>query len=56
MTGIDALNRRGQTYDDASNIVRKYSGLQTRIKKINSAAEYVPCTAHYLNSVRTNAV
>ena len=54
--GIGILNCRGQAYDNAANMAGKYSGLQARIKKINSVAEFVPCAAHSLNLVGVNAV
>ncbi|XP_071039539.1 zinc finger MYM-type protein 1-like [Parasteatoda tepidariorum] len=54
--GLDIRNCRGQSYDNASNMAGKYSGVQARIKNINSTAEYVPCSAHSLNLVGINAV
>lgn len=53
---IDIKNCRGQSYDNASNMAGKYSGLQARIKEINPLAEYVPCSAHSLNLVISVAV
>ena len=53
---IDILNCRGQSYDNASNMAGQYSGLQARIKELAPLAEYVPCAAHSLNLVGTNAV
>lgn len=44
-------NCRGQSYDNASNMSGKYTGLQTRIKAKNHLADYVPCSAHSLNLV-----
>lgn len=52
---LDILNCRGQSYDNASNMSGKYSGLQARLKEINPYAEYVPCAAHSLNLVGSNA-
>ncbi|KAJ8969427.1 hypothetical protein NQ314_001769 [Rhamnusium bicolor] len=49
--GLDIMNCRGQSYDNASNMSGIYSGLQTRIKTINPLADYVPCAAHSLNLV-----
>lgn len=54
--GIDILNCRGQSYDNASNMAGKYSGLQARIQNINPLAHFVPCAAHSLNLVGVNAV
>ncbi|XP_075033815.1 zinc finger MYM-type protein 1-like [Mixophyes fleayi] len=48
---IDICNCRGQSYDNASNMSAKYSGLQARICAINPLALYVPCSAHSLNLV-----
>ncbi|KAL4090277.1 hypothetical protein QTP88_025149 [Uroleucon formosanum] len=45
------IEYRGQTYDNAINMSRQYSGLQTRIKEINPLADYIPCSAHSLNLV-----
>lgn len=54
--GLDIMNCRGQSYDNASNMAGKYSGLQARIKDVCPLAEYIPCSAHSLNLVGTNAV
>ena len=48
---IDIGNRRGQNYDNSSNMSGRYNGLQARIKQLNEFAEYVPCFAHSLNLV-----
>lgn len=48
---IDSYNMRGQSYDNASNILGVYSGLQARIKQVNLLAEYVLCAAHSLNLI-----
>ncbi|XP_065209411.1 zinc finger MYM-type protein 1-like [Planococcus citri] len=53
--GIDILDMRGQSYDNAANMKGIYSGLQARIKKDNPLAEYTPCSAHSLNLVGTHA-
>jgi len=37
--GLDIKNCRGQSYDNASNISGKYSGLQARIKEVSPLAE-----------------
>lgn len=31
---------RGQSYDNAINMIEKYNGLQAKIKELNSYAEY----------------
>lgn len=54
--GINIFNCRGQSYDNASNMAGQYSGLQARIKNINSLADFIPCAAHSLNLVGLNAV
>jgi hypothetical protein len=46
---------RGQSYDNASNMTGKYSGVQARIKEENPVAEFVPCSAHSLNLVGSYA-
>lgn len=52
---LDIKNCRGQSYDNASNMSGKYSGLQARIKLHNNLAVFVPCAAHSLNLVVQNA-
>lgn len=54
--GIDIMDCRGQSYDNASNMSGCYSGLQTRITEINPKAIFVPCGSHSLNLVGKNAV
>ncbi|XP_065658629.1 uncharacterized protein LOC136083152 [Hydra vulgaris] len=46
---IDITNCRGQTYDNASNMFGKYSGLQARLKEQSELAFYIPCAGHSLN-------
>lgn len=52
---IDIKNCRGQSYDNAQNMPGIYNGLQARIKQKSATAEFVPCSAHSLNLVRTFA-
>jgi len=52
---IDIQNCRGQSYDNASVMSGKYSGVQARIKEINDKAEYINCTNHSLNLAGKNA-
>lgn len=47
---------RGQSYDNASNMAGKYSGMQAHLKKINPQANFIPCAAHSLNLVGAHAV
>ncbi|XP_065680610.1 zinc finger MYM-type protein 1-like [Hydra vulgaris] len=54
--GLDINNCRGQSYDNASNMSGRYTGLQARIKKVNPLATFVPCSAHSLNLVGECAV
>eukprot|EP00794_Sanderia_malayensis_P015939 gene15939-biopygen13560 len=42
---------RGQSYDNASNMSGKYTGVQARIKEVNSCAPYMPCASYSLNLV-----
>ena len=46
--GIDIMDCREQSYDNARNMSSKFSGLQTRIRQINPLAEWIPCSAHSL--------
>ncbi|XP_065684327.1 zinc finger MYM-type protein 1-like [Hydra vulgaris] len=54
--GLNINNCRGQSYDNASNMSGRYTGLQARIKKVNPLATFVPCSAHSLNLVGECAV
>ena len=54
--GIPLSDCRGQTYDNASNMAGRYSGLQARIRAINPVAVFVPCAEHPLNLVGVKAV
>ncbi|XP_042567684.1 uncharacterized protein LOC109060026 [Cyprinus carpio] len=54
--GLDLLDCRGQSYDNASNMAGKYSGLQAHLKKQNPLIHYTPCAAHSLNLVGVNCV
>jgi len=53
--GINIKDCRGQSYDNAANMSEKYVGMQALIRKKWKYADYVPCTAHSLNLVGTNA-
>lgn len=52
---IDINNCRGQSYDNASNMAGAYTGLQARLKELNSNIVFVPCAAHSLNLVGVSA-
>lgn len=47
--GFNIMDCRGQAYDNASNMSGKYKGLQTKIRKMNPLAVWVPCGTHKLN-------
>ena len=53
--GIPLSDCRGQTYDNASNMAGRYSGLQARLQVLNPAAVFVPCAGHSLNLVGVKA-
>lgn len=53
---IDFMDCRGQSYDNASNMSGRYSGMQARLRAINPLAFYIPCTTHSLNLVGLSAV
>ena len=53
---IDFSDCRGQSYDNASNMSGKYTGMQARLRDVNPVALYIPCTAHSLNLVGVSAV
>lgn len=46
----------GQSFDNASNMAGKYTGVQARIKNISPMADFVPCAAHSLNLVGVNSI
>lgn len=53
--GIDIMNCRGQSYDNANNMSGSYTGLQRRILDINNLASFFPCAAHSLCLIGKNA-
>ena len=53
---VDLWKCRGQGYDGAANMSGLYSGVQARIREIESLATYVHCAAHNLNLVLNDAV
>lgn len=52
---ISIDDMRGQGYDNGSNMRGQNSGVQARVREINSRAFYVPCNAHCLNLVLNDA-
>jgi hypothetical protein len=52
---IDFHDCRGQSYDNASNMSGRYTGMQARLRDVNPVAFYIPCTAHSLNLVGVSA-
>ena len=54
--GLDTMMCRGQAYDNASNMAGICSGVQCRIKQINSTAIFIPCANHSLNLAGVHAV
>lgn len=53
--GIDIMNCRRQAYDNGSNMVGKYQGVQTRVTNQNPRAFSTPCASHNLNLVLREA-
>jgi len=53
---MDVMMRRGQAYDNASTMSGMHSGVQRKIKEINSKAIFVPCRSHSLNLAGVHAV
>lgn len=52
---ISIDDMRGKGYDNGSNMRGQNSGVQARVREINSRAFYVPCNAHCLNIVLNDA-
>lgn len=46
---------RGQSYDNGTNMKEKRKGVQARLLEINSRALFVPCGAHTVNLVVSDA-
>ena len=53
---INLDNCRSQSYDNASNLSEKYTGVQARPKALNPLIHYIPCSAHSLNLIESCAV
>ena len=47
---------RGQAYDNASTMAGIRSGVQCRIKQVNSKAIFLPCANYSLNPAGVHAV
>uniref|UniRef100_H3AE79 DUF4371 domain-containing protein n=1 Tax=Latimeria chalumnae TaxID=7897 RepID=H3AE79_LATCH len=54
--GVNIVDCRGQSYDNASNLSGKYQGMQAWIRERSENAVYIPCCAHSLNLVGQCAV
>ena len=53
---LDIMMCRGQAYDNASNMTGIRSGVQCRIKQVNSKAIFIPFVNHSLNLTGVHAV
>jgi len=54
--GIIIMDCRGQAYDNGSNMVGKYQGVQTRILNKNPRTFFTACASHNLNLVLRDSV
>jgi len=54
--GINFMDCRRQSYDNASNMSGQYNGMQVHLKRINPLAIYIPCAAYFLNLAGVNSV
>ena len=54
--GLDIMMCRGQAYDNASTMAGIRSGVQCRIKQVNSKAIFIPYANHSLNLAGVHAV
>lgn len=52
---LNLKNLRGKSYNNSNNMTGIYCGLQARIKSVSLLAQFVPCLAHSINLVGTNA-
>ena len=53
---LDFNKCRGQSYDNAANMVGRYNGMQQTILERNEFAKFIPCAGHFLNLVSRSAV
>ena len=54
--GLDIMMYRGQAYDNASTMAGIPSGVQCRIKQVNSKTIFISCANHSLNLAGVHAV
>ena len=54
--GLDIMMCRGQTYDNAPTMAGVRTGVQRRIKYINSKALFIPCGNYSLNLAGVHAM
>ena len=54
--GLDIMMCRGQAYDNASTMAGVRTGVQRKIKDINSMALFIPCGSHSLNLAGVHAM
>ena len=54
--GLDVKNCRGQRYDGAAVMSRKYFGLDKKIQDVAPHAYYIHCASHNLNLVLKDAM
>ncbi|CAM4565616.1 unnamed protein product [Caretta caretta] len=52
---LSVENLHGQGYDNGSNMKGKDNGVQRRMMEINPRAFFIPCSAHSLNLVVSDA-
>ena len=48
---INLDNWRGQSYNKASNLSGKYTGMRARLKALNPLIHYIPCSPYSLNLI-----
>ncbi|KAK9887495.1 hypothetical protein WA026_022849 [Henosepilachna vigintioctopunctata] len=53
---IDIAKCRGQSYDNAANMLGRHKGMQQKILEHNKYAVFIPCAAHTLNLIGRSAV
>ena len=54
--GLDIMMCTGQAYDNASTMAGVRTGVQRRIKDINSKALFIPCGNHLLNLAGVSSI
>lgn len=53
---LDFSMCRGQSYDGASTMSGRYSGLQSKVKELSPLSLYIHCCAHNLNLVLIDSI